>query len=77
MKLVTSTADLATMLQLEASWVGMGRTHWVLRSIIFRTLEGIVLLTAWSKVDFWTWFVNRDPDKWSQSGDDTQDSKRI
>ena len=45
------------MLQLEASWVGMGRTHWVLRSIIFRTLEGIVLLTAWSTVGFGTWFV--------------------
>ena len=26
-------------------------------------------------VDFWASFLNRDPDKWSQSGDDSQDSE--
>lgn len=27
------------------------------------------------RVDFWALFLNRDPDKWSQSGDDSQDSE--
>lgn len=50
---------MASMLQLEAS---LKRTHYIIRSIIFRTLEGIVPLSAWSIVDFWASFVSRIPD---------------